>query len=133
MPCNSDYANPTERESRRVNAAALLLVVYKRLNTKAPSWIYDSARNIYGENKEDKDPVQHLCDLLSDMSKDEIDKLMYSNSKDKDQRALANWWEQHQKDDAKRLKLEQEQKERKKLKKQALSKLSSEEKKALGL
>ena len=43
------------------------------------------------------------------------------------------WWREHQQADARRLQKEQEKQEQEKLKKQALSKLSAKEKKALGI
>jgi len=46
---------------------------------------------------------------------------------------LKKWWEKHQKEDERRLAMERAERKKNRLRKQAISKLTPEERKALGL
>jgi hypothetical protein len=69
-----------------------------------------------------------LCYVMSHVGHSELGK--HLQTKDKD---LKIWWEEHQEQDRKREEAERRASEKRRLKREALSKLSKEERKALGL
>jgi len=129
MPCNSDYLNPTYKEREIQLTAKLIVYVDKKQGQPSPRWIKSLANNIYADN--DK-VVPILCDMIKNMSDEERERIVY-DAHDPVSRDLANWWESHQRADARRLEQEAEQREAERRKEAALAKLTPEDRKALGI
>jgi hypothetical protein len=129
MPCNSDYLEPTFQEKELQRAAKLLIFVWRHLDKPIPKWLKDEATNCYAMSER---TIPALCDTLSGLSIRKRDEIVY-NAKNKQSRDLADWWEDHQTADAKRIAEELVESENKKLRKIALKKLTTKEKRALGL
>lgn len=121
MPCTSDYPEPTAQNRRFQETARLALYVDKRLNKSAvPSKASASAKKLppVFKDKNEKDLavltaqdefahvdfVPRLCLTLRNVKAfDEalFDRIVY-NAKDPDSRALADWWEEHERADKER-------------------------------
>ena len=128
MPCSSDYLEPSHREKELQRAAKLLVYLRKKLGQKPEAWAVKEADNCYAS---DERSVTELCAALKAMEPKQRDAIVY-NARDKNARDLADWWEEHQAADAAREKEETAERDRKKTKEQALTKLSKRERKALG-
>jgi hypothetical protein len=130
MPCNSDYLEPTKREQELKHAANLLVYVARKLGAVVEPWMTEQAQALYAN---DERCVTVLCDVLTQLSNDSRDRLLYSDARDKTARDLADWWEEHQRADARRRQDEEAEKRRKELRASGAAKLTREEKKALGV
>ena len=128
MPCNSDYMNPSKQEAAQKEAAILYLWVCKHVSAGVPTWATQSANNLYGCNDAERDTVVALCNMLKSLGPNIVDTMLYVDARNKDARALAIWWENHQEEDAQR----DEWEDQEALKAAALNKLTEEEKRALG-
>lgn len=127
MACNSDYLNPTRREVELRRTAALYAYALRQLSQPVPEAVTDAALSIYCS----VDFVPDLCALLTSLSKKDLKRVVY-NAQDKTARDLADWWEEHQAADRKRLEAESQAAEKQKLMDAALAKLSPAEAEALG-
>lgn len=126
MPCNSDHMNPHPNEV----VASQCLTLLDELNGKEfKSYNYKGYHpKAYGKglNKEDCDKLtSNLCSKLQEIEK-RMDITKYSLE-------LQMWWRDHKEADKKREEKEKEKLKNEKLKKKALSKLTKEERLALGL
>lgn len=61
---------------------------------KVPAWIADR-RYIYPMGHQLDEAAKVLCDFCKEMGEDWI----YGDARDPDRRHLADWWEEHQKDE----------------------------------
>ncbi len=132
MPCDSSYLDPKGREKQLQNAAKLLVFLHKQLGRPIKNWIVKESKEIYCQNEK---LVPLLCQTLKDLPEDVRNSIVY-NAHNKDARKLADWWEEHieaDEADKEREEREPEEKRRLELKKQALSKLTPEEIKALNI
>lgn len=112
MPCNSDYMNPTEKESNSVEVLGFLKEVGEKVGK------YDS---YYGRIETLDEDVAKLCSFCQ---KNDVAK--YSLE-------LQIWWRDHKKADKERVKKEMHKIKEKEAKEKALAKLTKYEKKLLGL
>ena len=127
MPCRSDYLEPTTREVELMRAAGLLSFVNRSLGVVTPKWVRDAMRTA------DERCVVVLCDLLQNvMTPEQHERIVY-DAHDKTSRDLATWWEDHLAADKAREKRLGDAMRRKQIKKQALAKLSDDERAVLGL
>lgn len=129
MPCRSDYLEATGREVGLKRAAQLAVFVGAGLGIEVPEDIAENAEQYYGS---DYGQVQWLCGKLKNMSDADRERIVYDahNAKSRD---LADWWEEHQEADAKREAAEQRAAHEAALRASAASKLSDEERRAIGL
>jgi len=132
MPCNSGYQDPNREEINKVETSNLLIYVNKKLGIETPSNVKKAAKHIYGEGVDLDVITRKLCSTLKKLNKKQINEIVY-NAKDKNSRKLADWWEEHQEADKKRLAEEAAEKKEQKLKQKAISKLTTKERKALGV
>lgn len=130
MPCNCDHLEPTQKEKLLRKAARLQLLVRARLKMSVPAWLRREEKNIYAS---DERCETELCAILTGLSKEDRDRLLYSDARDSKMRDVADWWEAHETADKARRKREREEKKTEATKKEALGKLTEKEKKALGL
>ena len=130
MGCNSDYLNPTLEEENKVKISRLICFVNDKLGYKNSNSIFKASKSTYGEGVNLNEIVIELCNKLTSLNKKQKEEIIY-NSKSKNSRELADWWEEHQEADKARIKEEEEEKKRKKLVASALKKLTPSEIKAL--
>ena len=129
MPCSSDGYEQTGWEKERQRAAKLLIWLQRKLGVEVDPYIIKLSETYWCD---DDEGIVQLCGTLKRMSEDQINTIVY-NARDKNARALADWWEEHQEIDAKRDQKEAEEDRKKKLRESALKKLTKEERKALGI
>ena len=129
MPCNDSQflLEQTGSERQCQKAAQLLVYVREGMGLPVEPWMSKAAAKYYCEEER---AVPELCRHLTEMDPILREKLVY-DGKSKQARKLADWWEAHQEIDRRREAREKEQLERERLKAQALSKLSKEERIAL--
>lgn len=128
MPCRTDDSyGPSAREIEKGK-------VLDHLNYVATCYPLPSyAKQLGHVSQLDVDNLTAmLCAALELMSEQDLDLVVY-DARNPKSRALADWWEAHQKMDAERTAREAEKQARTALREVALAKLTREEKKALGL
>lgn len=129
MPCRSDYMEPTDKQKQLKETAKLYIYVLECLGKTIPVELRKAANTYYCTD----DYVPVLCEALHCLSDKELDEIVY-NARNKTSRQLADWWETHQEADKARFEKEKEETRNKvNLINSGLSKLTDEEKKALGL
>jgi hypothetical protein len=97
MPCNSEHMNPTVKERQLSTAAKLLRYVYVKLEWPIVDQLKADAAGAYGGASGDR-WLKALCGVLGKMSEKDIDAIVY-NGRDPMARKLADWWEEHQRED----------------------------------
>lgn len=126
MPCNSDHMYPNPNE---VIASQCLTILDelngKKFNKDNYKGYHPDAYNVGITKKGCDSFTAQVCERLTEIEKQQ-DIRKYSLE-------LQMWWRDHKEVDKKREEKEKEKLKREKLKKKALSKLTKEEKLALGL
>lgn len=102
MPCNSDYLNPNLSEQESKRAAQNIVYVHECLAISCPDWIKKAANATYGNSEKLNDLVVILCEICTNLTREQKEAIMY-NGRSKKARQLADWWEEHQEADRKRL------------------------------
>ncbi len=128
MPCNSDYMNPTTKESQLQKTAELLVFVLESMKIKVSEKLKKAANNMYCTD----DYVEELCQTLTFLTDSQKELIIY-DAHNEMSRELATWWERHQEADKQREQMEKEKARLQRIKEVALSKLTLAEQKALGL
>jgi hypothetical protein len=113
MPCRSDGYLSESLLDKEVNCVAqLLMYVYDKLKRIASLdyYIKQAAVETYPkiDRKELDKMTALLCSTIKNLSKTELDDIVY-NGRNKESRRLADWWEKHQELD--RLREQQERKD----------------------
>lgn len=132
MPCQSDYlaASGQELESKRV--AQQIIYLFTQMKKQIPQWIKEAAGSYYGNVNRLDEATKMLCEALRSLTEQEMEEYVYDAHNEK-ARQLASWWERHQEWDKRRVKEEEETRQKIVLKERALRKLTVDEIKALGL
>lgn len=130
MACTSGEPTSAEEESQLV--AQLICHTLKKMRKTIKPYYRDTANGCYGDVGGLDELTDTLCGILGSLTDKEEDRIVY-DARDKTARKLADWWEEHQILDRKRSVKERKKAKDAKIKKGALAKLSSEEKKVLGL
>ena len=133
MPCNCDYMNPSEAEIDSRETARNLEFALISLGRTPDALYRRAAENYYGDTNLLNEMTVLLCKTLRELEATDAEKfeqLVY-NGRNKASRQLAIWWERHEEADRNREAAESADAERKQLVKQALAKLTAEEKAAL--
>jgi len=109
MPCLSDYLEPNSYEKSIKETIENLLFLYSKENLNKPikKELLKASTEIYFSKEKGDKWVSELCEQLSNLSEDNLNTIVY-NPKLKKSRKLADWWEEHQEADAKRIKIETE-------------------------
>jgi hypothetical protein len=130
MPCRSDYMEPTGKERRLQETAQLLIYVRKNTKTgvKVDGKLQRAANDIYCT----KDYVPELCETLRSLPTEDFERVVY-NARDPMSRKLADWWEEHEAADQKRIEAEAQKMREEVIRIQAIAKLTDEEKRILGI
>lgn len=132
MPCDSSYLNPSQREENTKLVAELICYVDQKIKIKTPDNIVKSSKDYYGEGSDLTKTVPLLCSKIKALNQSQFNSIVY-NGKSKESRKLADWWEAHEEADRKREERVKEAKDHIAAKKSAMSKLTQQERKALGL
>lgn len=130
MPCRSyDDDNPLDRKARE-NAHVAKLYCWARyaLNKKISEKLLEDGKRSFLE----KDYTEDLCALLRKVT-DATDKYTLFSQNSPTSAELNLWWVRHQEFDKTRKLLEETKAAKNELRKQALTKLTPEERKALDL
>ena len=98
MPCRSDYLEPTHKEKLLQETAILYSYALDALGEEIPDSVLQASNDIYCS----VDFVPNLCDLISNMAEDNLNKIVY-NARSSMSRKLADWWEKHQEADQQQL------------------------------
>ena len=128
MPCRSDYMEPTGKERQLQDTAKLLKYALFELDLPVPSKVRTAADDVYCQ----LDLVPDLCKLITNMNELQVNRVVY-NAQNKQARKLADWWEEHQRADRKRIASEMKKIEKEALIESAMAKLTDSERAALGL
>jgi hypothetical protein len=123
---------PTNYELEIAETVKNLIYARKELGMEINKELKAAASTIYFTKEEGDKWVAELCGILSGLSKAKENKLVY-NAKSADSRKLADWWEEHQAADKKRIADEKKKTKEDQERKTALSKLTPKERKLLGL
>lgn len=150
MPCDGSYLNPTDNERNSNEVCKHIIYLLGCIETEAgkkcklPQAFTDAsnldgatyqrikaaARNPYGNIRELDEHVAILCSILSNMPEKLLDKYVYNGRVEK-ARALADWWEKHQKADKARTNAAKKKAAQKVLAKKVIDKLTTDEVAAL--
>lgn len=104
MPCRSDYMEPSVQERQQQQAAQLLVFVRNKLGKKIDKGLKEAA-DYPGASPKGDILMESLCSEIRAMSEGELDRIVY-NGRDPVSRRLADWWDEHQAEDAKRREIE---------------------------
>jgi hypothetical protein len=115
-----------EVESKAV--AEHLMYLNEKAHIKVSDEVEAAADNYYGNKEMLHEFTMQLCSACHKVSDD----IIY-NGRDPKARKLADWWDNHQAGEARREKEDKEIAKKKKLRKQALKKLTKEERDALNI
>ena len=102
MPCDSSYMEPTIAEQQCRSAANLLIWAYEKTEIHVPEWLKAVANDPYGRGGEHA--MRDLCTLLRGLEKSSpstFERIVY-DGRSPDSRKLADWWEEHQRQDLKK-------------------------------
>lgn len=100
MPCNSDHLKASQFETESRIACQCLVYVLPLLSRFPEKWIIDGC-GYYGlrcDKALTDRAFSMLCDICSNMSEDEANKIIW-DGRNSNARRLADWWENHQKED----------------------------------
>lgn len=98
MGCRNDYLEPTAAEKTSQHLAYLIRYVLKARDEVVPHFVESTAENQYGGLGLLDRLTRWLCNICTDMP--EWERQILLEGKKHESRQLADWWEQHQKDDA---------------------------------
>lgn len=99
MPCRSDHMEPRAAEEESHRVAQFIVYVESFLGNHPATWILAAASNMYGDESRVSELTAILCEAIRELSEEQLDEVVY-NGRDRQSRLLADWWDQHQKDDA---------------------------------
>lgn len=132
MPCTCDYPEPSRRQ-REVKRTAKLLIFIRDQFPDSPDFLIPrGCRAVANDDYPDVTLADKYTRALCRMCKRLPDSFIY-NGRDKQCRALADWWDEHQAMDAARKKREAEEAAKNKRIAKAKAKLTPQELKDLGL
>jgi len=129
MPCQGPSDHECRSADERAKRARLLNYLLAALGKPENKASKEAAANPWSKYFEAQ---THLCALLKSMTQQQIDAVVY-NPRVKDARDLADFWEKHQEEDRIREEREASTARFEQIRASALSKLTAQERSALGL
>lgn len=130
MPCDSSYLEPNSREKAHQEAAILYLHLLGELRLPVPDWVAEEAENIYAG---DARLFPDLCATLTGLGAKGREDVIYGDAHNPMARRLADWWEEHEAADMARREREESEAAVEAARRSAASKLTDEERRAVGL
>lgn len=97
MPCNTDHMEPTVRESQLREAGQHILYLADAMGIDLPAQHAADAAAQYGNEAN----VPRLCSMLTGMTDVQMNEHVYDGRNPRARR-VADWWDEHQKEDWKR-------------------------------
>lgn len=107
MPCRSDHMEPSARERQQKEASQLLVYVSKELKLPVKDIFKFAAKDVYGAGGEPA--MVELCSVISTMSDLDLERIVY-DGRNPMARKLADWWDEHKREDKERIKIEKDAK-----------------------
>lgn len=135
MACLSDpiYTRTPDKAQREMNKVSTLLIyVRTALGLHVEKLLISLASEEFPSTFNLDIVTARLCNLLRNLTEEQANAIIWDGRK-AEARELAEWWEKHQEFDRQRLIAEQRIKLDARIKKNALAKLTAEEKRVLGL
>ena len=133
MPCQSyESPSPSEYDKSITETVKNLIYAQNQLGVIISNSLTEAYSKSYFDKAEGDKWTKKLCELLTGLSKKKRDELVY-NPKSAKSRRLADWWEEHQRQDKERVRAELKKAKEDKEIKTALAKLTAREKKLLNL
>lgn len=104
MPCRSEYLEATARERESHEVAKHLVYLFEQTGDLhlLEDNILEAADSVYGNTHMVDMWTEKLCSILERLPEEVLDKYVY-NGRDRRARRLADWWENHQWFDDKRV------------------------------
>lgn len=130
MPCHGYEQSPSDRESHVI--CGHLKYLMTKLQLLVPENIMRAAQDPFHTVADLDSKVAYLCELCGSLTTEQQDAFIY-NGRDKNARALADWWDLHQELDRQRILQEEEVLRQKEARANALAKLTPEDIKALNI
>lgn len=106
MPCNTDQEEPTAKERQQRDAAKILVYVKKSLGQAVSDDLWGTANDTYGRGVHPDNIVRMLGACFRSMTADEMNHIVY-DGRNREARRAADWWEEYQAENAKRVLEEQ--------------------------
>jgi len=128
MPCNSDYMRQNDEERQLQETAKLLSLVLVRQGKSVPDAVMKAADDQYCR----ANFIEQLCAEIKAMPTLVREKIVY-DAHDRVSREIAGWWERHIAADDELMAAEAAARKQEALAASAISKLTVEERAALGL
>lgn len=128
MGAMQDYMAPRPKEIEQRKTAQLLVFALEQLGKDIPEDVQKVANNSYGG---DVNQTERLYKLLSELSEDQREQLVY-DAHNRTSRHLADWWEDQSEKIAREREVAEAEARRQEVRAQALEKLTPEEREALG-
>lgn len=128
MSCDCSHMESTRFEAESRKVAKFLVWVFEHLGEPLPEWVILAANHVYG-NSESVDALTAMLCAACERLHDDV---IYDGC-NRTARQLADWWDDHKEADRIKEEAQQAIAKRAELRKSARSKLTSEERKVIGL
>lgn len=134
MPCSCDRPEAAHFDHAIYRAAPLLLYVREAMHQPVEYWLRQFTHALlYQVTQQVADGItSRLCDACRNMTEDQKQEIIY-DGRNPSARKLADWWEEHQEADRRREAKEAKDAADDIIRKAALAKLTSEERRVLGV
>lgn len=133
MPCDSSHLEPRWEEEQSRRACMCYEHLLHELKEPIPDWVSKGADDIYGSKDFHLDTITRLlCERIRLLSEEQMNRIIY-NARHPLARKLADWWEEHLEADRRKAEDKRRMAEKEALKKSGLTKLTMDERRALGL
>ena len=103
MPCVTEPDPPPSYDHESAVICSLLM---GQMGMPVPDYVTKAAGNRWSR---DPKPCQLLCKMLGKMTEADLGLWVYGDARNKDQRRIAEWWEDHQERDRRRKEREEQE------------------------
>lgn len=131
MPCSCSHMEPSAREQESQRVCQLLAYALPLNGETVSADIKAGAASLYGRVDQVDELTDRLCKLCDTMPEPLKSKVIY-DGRNPGARKLADWWDEHQKEDKLRKDKEATAARRAAIKAAAMAKLTPEEREVLG-
>ena len=102
MPCRSDYLDPSDYEKSISETVSSLIYLTNELGQTNTKEMAEAYKKSYFSKEEGDKWVAMLCAKIRTLSPEQLESIVF-NAHSKKARKLADWWEDHEKADNKRI------------------------------